>query len=87
MRPNLYKRPCPSVGWSVGPLVRNAFVKTDEKRTFTDSRRFTQCWTRRKEGQGGRWDEEEGGTGRKEERGGKRDEETERMKKLLKNEK
>ena len=34
------KRPCPSVGWlvgrSVGWSVGNAFVKIDEKWTFTD---------------------------------------------------
>ena len=63
-----------------------------------DSNRFRQFWTRRKEGRGGRRDEEEGGTRRKEERGGgrneeeggtrgTRDEESEKMKKLLKNEK
>ena len=39
---------------------------------------------RRKEGRGGRSDEEEGGTGRKEGRGGRRDEESEKMKKLTK---
>ena len=54
--------------------------------------------SRRQEGRGGRWNEEEGGTRRKEERGGRRneeeggtrgtrDEESEKMKKLLKNEK
>ena len=42
---------------------------------------------RRKEGRGGRRDEEEGGTRRKEGRGGRRDEENEGMKKLLKNDK
>ncbi len=39
---HLYKRPYPSVGrlvhWSVGPLVRNAFVKIDEKWPFMDSK-------------------------------------------------
>ena len=39
---------------------------------------------RRKEGQGGRRDEEEGGTRGKEGRGGRRDEESEKMKKLFK---
>ena len=43
--------------------------------------------TRRKEERGGRRNKEEGGTRRKEERGGTRDEESEKMKKLLKNEK
>ena len=52
---------------------------------------------RRKEGRGGRRDEEEGGTRRKEERGGRRnkeeggtrgrDKESEKIKKLVKNEK
>ena len=41
--------------------------------------------TRRKEGRGGRSnEEEEGGTRRKEGQGGRRDEESEKMKKLLK---
>ena len=39
MRPHLYKRPCPSVRWSVRRSVRrsvgNAFVKIAEKGTFT----------------------------------------------------
>ena len=42
---------------------------------------------REKEGQGGRRNEEEGGTRRKEGRGGRREEESEKMKKFLKNEK
>ena len=74
---HLYKRPCPSVRWSVGPSVRwlvgNAFVQIDEKWPITDSKWFRQCWTRKKEGQGGRRDEEEGGTRRKEGRGVRRD--------------
>ena len=45
---------------------------------------FRQCWTRNKEGRGGRRNEEEGGIGRKEGRGGRRDEESERMKKVAK---
>ena len=72
MRPHLYKRPCPSVGWlvgwSVGPSVRNAFVKIAENgllRILNDS----------------------AGRGKKEGRGGRRDEVSEKMKKLLKNEK
>ena len=40
MHPHLYKRACPLVGWLVGPSVRNAFVKIDEKWTFTDFKRF-----------------------------------------------
>ena len=43
--------------------------------------------TRRKEGQGGRRDVEEGGARRKERPGGRSDEESEKMKKLYKNEK
>ena len=39
---------------------------------------------RKKEGRGGRRDEEAGGTRRKEGRGGRRGEESEEMKKLLK---
>ena len=42
---------------------------------------------RRKEGRGGKRNEEEGGLRRKEGRGGRRDEKSEKMKKLLKNEK
>ena len=70
----------PSVRWSVG----NAFVKIDEKWPFKDSKRLRQCWTRKKEEQGGRRDEEEGGARRKERRGGRSDEEegvTRRVKK------
>ena len=43
--------------------------------------------TRRKEGQGGRRGEEEGATRRKEGRGGGSDEESEKIKKVVKNEK
>ena len=57
---HLYKRPCPSVGWLVGWSVGNAFVQIDEKWPFTDSKWFRQCWTRKKEGRGGRRDEEAG---------------------------
>ena len=39
---------------------------------------------RRKEGRGGKRNEEEGGTGRKEGRGGRRDEKSKKMKKLFK---
>ena len=72
----------PLVGWFVGRLVGrsvgNAFVKIDEKWTFTDSKLFRQCWTRKKEGRGGRRrggrrDEEEGGKRRKDGRGGRSD--------------
>ena len=39
---HLHKRPCPSVGLSVGPLVRpfvgNAFVEVDKKWIFPDSK-------------------------------------------------
>ena len=68
MRPHLYKRPCPSVGRSVGRLVRNAFVKIDEKcfRILNDLDSA---------GQGSKKDEEEGGTRRKEKREGRMDRE------------
>ena len=74
-------RPCISirglsrllVGSLVGRLVGNAFVQIDEKWSFTDSKWFRHCWTRKKEGRGGRRDEEEGGTRRKEGRGGRMD--------------
>jgi len=51
---------------------------------FMDSKWLRQCWTRKKEEQGGWRDEEEGGARRKEERGGRKDEEegvTRRVKK------
>ncbi len=64
-----------SVRWLVGPSVRNAFVKINEKRPFMDSEWLRQCWSEKKEEQGGRDDEEEKGTGRKEGRGGRSDEE------------
>ena len=31
------------VGWLVGPSVGNAFIKIDEKWTYTDSQIFRQC--------------------------------------------
>ena len=76
MRPHLYKRPCPSVG----PLVGNAFVKIDEKSTFTDSKWFRlldeeKRGMRRKEGRGRKRNEKEGGTGRKEGQGEYKNEE------------
>ena len=75
MRSHLYKRPCPLVDWlvgrSVGPSVGNAFVKIDEKWTFSDSTCFRQCWTRRKEGRGGRRRKEGRGERRDGEEGGK----------------
>ena len=61
----------PSVDRLVGP---SAFVKIGEKWTLTDSKGFRQCWTRKKEGQGGRRDEEEGAMRRKEQCGGRGDE-------------
>ena len=63
----------PSVGRSVGWSVGYAFVQIDENWPFTDSKWFSQCWTRKKEGRGGRRDEEEGGTRRKDGRGGRMD--------------
>ena len=53
-----------SVGW----LVCNAFIKIDEIWTSANSKRFRQCWTRKKEGVGGRQHEKEGVTRRKERR-------------------
>ena len=55
------------VGPSVRRSVRNAFVQIAEKWTYTDSKLFRQCWTRKKEGRGG--------TRRKEGRGGRIDKE------------
>ena len=49
--------------------IYSEFVKIDGKWPFTDSK----YRTRKKEGQGGRRDEEEGGTRRKEGRGVRRD--------------
>ena len=81
MRPHLYKRPCPLVRPSVGPLVRwclmllSKSMKNGLLRILNDLDRA---------GRGGRRDEEEGGTRRKEERGGRRNEEeqgTRRVKK------
>ena len=60
MRPHLYKRPCPSVGWSVRRSVGNAFVKIDKKRILND---FDSA------GQGKKREGKDGGTGRKERRG------------------
>ena len=45
-------------GPSVRPSVRNVFVEIAEKWTFSDSKWFRHCWTRKKEGR------EEGGTRR-----------------------
>ena len=60
----------PSVGWSVGPSVGNAFVQIDEKWPFTVQSDLDNAV------RGIKRDEEEGGTRRDEEgRGGRRDEE------------
>ena len=67
------------MGWSVGWLVRNAFVKIDEKWILNDldsagrgkERDEEEGETRRKKGRGERRDEEEEGTRRKE--GGEED--------------
>ena len=80
----LYKSLCRSVGWSVRPSVGNAFVKIDEKWPFKDSKRLRQYWTRKKEEQGGRRDEEEGKMRRKEGRGGRSDEESEKNEQVKK---
>ena len=77
MRPHLYKRPCPSVRPSVGPLVRwclmllSKSMKNGLLRILND---LDSAGRGKKSGK-------EGGTR------GRRDEESEKMKKLLKNEK
>ena len=63
MRLHLYKRPCPSVRWSVRPSVGNAFVKFGLKGNFTDSNDLDSAGRGRKRGE----EEEEGGTMRREE--------------------
>ena len=74
MCPHLYKRPCPLVGRSVGwSLVGNAFVKINEKWTFTEVDLDLDS-----AGRGGRRDEEEGGTRRKK---GREEQGTRRVKK------
>ena len=78
MRPHLYKRPCPSVGWLVGWSVRpsvmlsSKLMKNGLLRVLNDldsagrgkKRDEEEGGMRRKEGQGGRRDGEEGGTRR-----------------------
>ncbi len=86
---HLYDRPCPSVG----PSVRNAFVKIGLKWILDPGRGRKrdeeERATRRKEGRGGRSDEEEAGVRRKERRGWKKrrgwksDEENEKKKKFF----
>ena len=80
MRPHLYKRPCPSVGWSVGWSVRPSVMLSSKSmkngllRVLNDidiagrgkKRDEEKGETRKKEGRGGRRDMEEGGTGRNE---------------------
>ena len=86
-------------GPSVRQLVRNVSIIIDEKWTFLrilsdldlagrgKKRDKKEGGMRRKEVREGRRDVEEGGMGRKEGHGGRSDEESERTKKLLKNEK
>ena len=75
MHPHLYKRPCPSVGRSVCPSVRWLVMLSSKSlrngllRILNDTdsagggkRNEEEGVTRRKEGRGGMWDEEEGGT-------------------------
>ena len=83
MRPHLYKRPCPSVGWLVGPSVRRSVMLSSKSmknrllRILNDldsagrgkKRDVEEGGTRRKEEWGGRRVEDEGGAGRKEGRG------------------
>ena len=81
MRPHLYKRPCPSVGWSVGPSVGWS-VMLSSKLMKNQLLRILNYLDNA--GQGKKRDEEEGRTRRKEERGGRRDREeggTRRVKK------
>ena len=73
MRPHLYKRSCPSVGWSVGRsvMLSSKSLKNGLLRILND---LDSAGRGKKRGK-------EGGTR------GRRDEESEKMKKLLKNEK
>ena len=87
MRPRISLRPCPSVRWSVRPLVgpsvtlSSKSMKNGQLRILNDSdsagrgrkKDEEERGTWRKEGRGGRRDEEEGGTRKKERRGGRRD--------------
>jgi len=73
MRPHLYKRPCPSVGRSVRRSVRR-LVMLSSKSLKNGLLRIQN-------------DTDSTGRGKKEGRGGRSDEESEKMKKLLKNEK
>ena len=81
---NFFEKTRDPVCRSVGPSVRNAFDKIDEKWTFTDSKWFRQCRIRRKEGRGGGMDEEEGWTRRKDERGERSDVEEGAMRRVKK---
>ena len=73
-----------SVGWSfgrsVGPSVRNAFVKNGFLRILNDLDSAGRGKKRDEEEGGTKRSEEEGGSRRKEERGGRRDEESEKKK-------
>ena len=72
MRPHLYKRPCPSVGWSVGSSVGRS-VMLSSKSMKNGLLRILNDFV--SAGRGKKRDEEEGGTRRKEGRGGRGDEE------------
>ena len=67
-----------SVGWSVRWLVRHAFVKIDENGLLRCLNDLVNA------GRGGRREEEEGATKRMERQGGRSDEETEKMKRICK---
>ena len=67
MRPHLYKRPCPSVGRSVGPSVGPVLVMLSSK--SMKNRLFRILNDLDSAGRGKKRDKEEGGTRRKEERG------------------
>ena len=78
MRPYLYKRPCLSVGWLVGPSVRRLVMLSSKLMKNGLLRILNDLDSA---GRGKKRHEEEGGTR------GRRDEESEKMKKLLKDEK
>ena len=69
MRPHLYKRPCPSVGRSVGPsvMLSSKSMKNGLLRILNDLDSA---------GQGKKRDKKEGGTRRKEGRGGRKNKES-----------
>ena len=81
MRPHLYKRPCPSVGpsvrWSV--MLSSKSMKNRLLRILND---LDSTGQEKKEGRGGRRDEEEGVTRRNKQRGVRSNKESDKMNKL-----